>query len=203
MKSIAIYGASGHGKVVAEVAESCGYEIHHLIDDAEETKTILGLHSQPFDRFFHQPDLHVALGIGDNAARRLVMQKIIDHQLEVITLIHPNSTISSRANIGLGSVVLPHVIINTEATIGQGVILNSGCIIEHDCEIGDFTHVSPGAALAGCVKVGENSHIGIHACVIQGITIGNNVTVGAGAVVIHDIPDNTKVVGNPATKYLH
>lgn len=202
MKSIAIYGASGHGKVIWEIAEACGYEIHHLIDDAKESKNILKLHSQPLEAFLHQPDLRVALGIGANQARMTVMQKIQEHQLEIITLIHPSAIISHRASIGEGTVIMPRVVINAETKVGKGVICNTGCIIEHDNVIGDFAHISPNAALAGNVEVGEYSHIGIGACVIQGVKIGKNVTVGAGAVVICDIPDGATVVGNPATKYL-
>ncbi len=34
MKRLAILGASGHGKVVAEIAELCGWGKIHFFDDA-------------------------------------------------------------------------------------------------------------------------------------------------------------------------
>ena len=37
MKSILILGAGGHGRVVAETAEACGYEKISFLDDHSET----------------------------------------------------------------------------------------------------------------------------------------------------------------------
>ena len=45
----------------------------------------------------------------------------------------------------------------------------------------------------------KNVTYGCHVAIIGDITIGNNVTIGAGAVVVKDVPDNTAVVGNPAS----
>ena len=54
--------------------------------------------------------------------------------------------------------------------------------------------------MLGDVKIGDGSFIGANSVIKQGLKIGNNVVVGAGAVVIQDIPNNTKVVGNPSRK---
>jgi acetyltransferase EpsM len=51
--------------------------------------------------------------------------------------------------------------------------------------------------LAGNVKVGERTFIGSNSVIKQGIHIGKDVIIGAGAVVLNNIPDGTKVVGNP------
>ena len=60
-----------------------------------------------------------------------------------------------------------------------------------------FIRVAPGAVLAGNVKVGAGTFIGANAVVKQGVVIGRNVIVGAGTVVLNDIPNGTKIVGNP------
>ena len=43
MKSIAILGASGHGKVVAEIAELCGFDSIIFFDDNNAIKSLLFL----------------------------------------------------------------------------------------------------------------------------------------------------------------
>lgn len=191
---IAIFGASGHGKVVAEIAEACGYTLKAVYDDDSAGKHIFETPATEFQKTL----LPVALGIGSNNARQLVHERLKGEGVSIATLIHPSAFISPRAGVGAGTVIMPRVVINAQARIGEGVILNTGCIIEHDCVIGDFSHVSPRAALAGNVVVGARSHIGIGACIIQGVVIEEDVTVGAGAVVIGNVPKGSTVVGNPA-----
>lgn len=191
MKSIYIYGASGHGLVVADIAKSCGYEDVIFVDDGDNEY-------QTFEEIQKNKNIPIAFGIGTNSVRAKLFDKVKNSGFEIATLIHPSAVISPSAKIGVGTVVMPNVVINAKATIGNGVILNSGCIVEHECVIEDFVHISPNVALAGAVKVGKLTHIGIGSNIIQGIIIGNNVIVGGGSIVIRDIDDNQKVVGVPA-----
>lgn len=197
---IAIYGASGHGKAVAEIAECLGYAVAYFIDDDETKNELMGLEVIAFEKCGHLP---IALGVGSNSARKKVFNKIEREGYEILTLIHPSATISKRADIGAGSVVMANAVINSDATVGIGAIINTASVVEHDNNIGNFTHISPNAALAGNVTIGDFTHIGIGSCVVQGVQIGTHCIVGAGSVVIDNIADNSKVVGNPAKKYLN
>ena len=192
-----VYGASGHGKVVADIAELCGYEVAGFIDDhAADTITY---------ELFRQssPSAHVALGIGNNDARAAVYHRLKENGTKVTTLVHPSATIARTARIGEGTVVMANAVINPDALIERGCIINSASVIEHDNVIDQFVHVSPGAHLAGNVTVNEFSHIGIGACAIQGIRIGSHCTIGAGSTVLGDIPDNSTAVGCPAKVIKH
>ncbi|MFA7090247.1 MAG: acetyltransferase [Arcobacteraceae bacterium] len=190
MKSIYIYGASGHGFVVADIARTCGYDDIIFIDD--------GQNSYPtFDDIKNNNYIPIVFGIGSNTRRSKLFDKVKMSGFEVVSLIHPSSIISSSVTIGVGTVVMPNVVINAKAVIGDGVILNTASIIEHECLIEDFVHISPNVALAGNVKVGKFTHIGIGSCVIQGIIIGKNSVIGAGSVVIKHIDNKIKAYGNP------
>lgn len=196
MKQIYIFGASGHGKVVADIAKNSGYKVVAFIDDDESKNEFCNL---PCLRLHNVPkNSLIALAIGSNSARAKVAQKIIDANHTIATLIHKSAVVSESVKIGIGSVVMPLAIINADAKIGQGAIINSGAIIEHECNIGDFVHICPKVALAGNVNVGSFSWIGIGSSIIQGRNIGQNVMVGAGAVVIGDIADGKTAVGVPA-----
>ena len=50
------------------------------------------------------------------------------------------------------------------------------------------------------VKFGNNVMIGGQAGISGHLNIGNNVQIGGGSGVIKNIPDNTKVMGYPATE---
>lgn len=189
---IYVYGFSGHGAVVADVARACGYGEVVFLDDAKfDGKNVL-----KFDLSLEKADVIVA--IGDNKIRRILQERVKSAGFRVVNLIHPSAVVSASAQIGEGAVVMPNAVINARAAVGEGAIINTGAIIEHDCEIGDFAHVSPNAALAGGVIVGQNTHVGIGSCVVQCVKIGANCVIGAGSVVVRDVPDNVVAYGNPA-----
>ena len=198
---LAILGAGGHGRVVADCAERLGWSQIAFFDDnpnAERpgpwdlTGTVADLlgSATDFDAFI--------VGIGINRIRLERQQALLAAGGRVATLIHPAATVSRHAVIGAGSVVFAGAVVNAGAVVGQACILNTGCGIDHDDRLADGVHVSPGAHLGGGVSVGESSWIGLGASVREGISIGRDVRVGAGAVVVRHIADGLTVVGNPA-----
>jgi acetyltransferase EpsM len=193
--SIYLFGAGGHAKVIVEILESCGLRPAGLFDENAAGGQVCGYDVDAYPGKFDVDLDELIISIGNNAVRRDKAEKL---QVNYTTAIHRAVTISPRATVGRGTVVMAGVIINSETSVGQHCIINTSASIDHDCVIGDFAHISPNATLCGTVSVGEGSHIGAGAVVIPGIKIGSWSTVGAGAVVIRDVPDNTCVVGSPA-----
>ena len=190
-KRIYIYGASGHGLVVADVAKSCGYEDIVFLDD-DNSKGFL-----TFDDIKENREYHISFGIGNNQIREKLYKKVKENGFFTPILIHPSSIISSSAIIEEGTVVMPNVVVNAKAYIGKCVILNSSCVVEHESIIGDFVHISPKVSIAGNVKIGDFTHIGIGSSIIQCLEIGKNSIIGAGSVVVKNIRDFKKAYGNP------
>lgn len=191
-EKVAIYGAGGHGRVVADIVLALGMEPIFVDDGAKGYPD--------FDTFFatYGTGIPVALGIGENRLRRQAALRVTRAGCSLATLVHPTATVSPSAKLEAGTVVMPGVIVNAGAQVEEGVILNSGCIVEHDCRIGAYVHLSPRVALGGNVSVGTGSHLGIGAAVIHGVGIGEKVIIGAGAVVIRPLPDGVTAVGVPA-----
>lgn len=194
MAAINIIGASGHAKVVIEIAEQQAVAIQHIYDSNPSIETLMGY------RVLHQSAITAAadapfiIAIGNNTVRKKLNDAL---PVTFTTLIHPKTSISERTETGTGVVIMAGVTVNSGARIGRHCIINTNASVDHDCVLEDYVHVSPNAGLAGNVFIGEGTHIGIGAHVIQGIKIGRWVTIGAGAVVIRDIPDYAVVVGNP------
>lgn len=196
-----VYGAKGHGKVIAEMVLACGDDLAGFFDDGVAagspvlSSLVLGgfgaLSSIP-------PGSLVALGIGANAVRERVAARLVDSGFRLATVIHPSAVVSASARIGTGTVVMALAVVNAEATVGRGVILNSRSVTEHECVVDDFAHLSPGATLGGQAHVGRRAHIGLNASVIHLGSIGDDVTVGAGACVVRPVAANLTVVGVPA-----
>lgn len=193
MGYVYIYGASGHSKVIIEIAETVGQEIGGLVDDDPAIKSLLGY---PVNKEFKfaQDDRWI-IGIGNN---RIRSQIVLSGNRKFIPLIHPKAVISPRARINKGTIIMAGATVNSEAKIGRHCIVNTNASVDHECIIEDYVHLSPNVALGGGVVVGEGTHVGIGASVIQGVKIGKWCVIGAGAVVIHDIPEGATAVGNPA-----
>lgn len=202
MNKLAILGASGHGKVIADVAESCGYSEIIFFDDSVPAGSLLGcwLVAGDSQALVDRQDCFsgVVVAIGDNRIRSEKLLWLNGLGVSVTALVHPSAIVSRYAQIGPGTVVMPGAVVNASTVVGNGVILNTGCSIDHDCHIGDYAHICPGARLAGGVNVGARSIIGVGAAVKQLVSIGKNVIVGAGAAVISNLPDEITAVGVPA-----
>lgn len=187
-----LYGASGHGKVIAEIAEDKDILIEGFIDMDQSKAKLLDytvIHNVP------NHYIEAIISIGNNEVRKKIASEY--NSFQYLTLVHSRAIISGRASIGEGTVIMGGVTVNSEVSIGQHCIINTNASIDHDCIIENFVHISPNVALAGNVVVGEGTHIGIGTSIIQGIKIGKWCTIGAGSVIIRDIPDGATVVGNP------
>ena len=201
MKSIAIIGASGHGKVVAEIAELLGFQKVVFFDDSKtdnnfeswniqgDTKNLISNISD-FDACF--------VAIGDNNLRINKINTLLLNNANVISLIHPLASVSKYSKIKRGTVVMAGAAINSFVTIGNSCIINTNSTIEHDCVIGDGVHISPNSAIVGGVSIGDKTWIGIGSSIKQNIVIGNNVILGLGSVLLDDLPDNVIAFGVPA-----
>lgn len=198
MKKIAIVGASGHGKVVADIAALNGYTDILFYDDDPAKKTcgrysVVGTYDDAV-----RSDREVFIAIGNAEIRKRMVRSIDRDRLPV--LIHPNSVIDRDVKIGEGTVIMAGVVINSDAVIGEGVIINTCSSVDHDCIIKDFAHISVGAHLSGTIEVGEGVWIGAGATISNNITICNNCMIGVGAVVVEDINVPGTYVGVPARR---
>lgn len=194
-KCITIIGASGHGKVCADIAKLNGYEKIQFLDDdtsltyCGEYPVIGSTDTVPFG------DLFVA--IGNNKIRKKFCSKYHD---QLVTLIHPSAVIASDSRIGPGTVIMANTVVNPGSIIGDGVIINTAASVDHDNTIGNFTHIAVGAHTAGTVKIGECVWLGIGAVVSNNVNICSGCVIGAGAVVIKDIDEAGTYIGVPARK---
>jgi len=192
-RQLAIIGAGGHGRVIADIAELCGYENILFFDD----KDLPGLTGsvQDVQHYLNTSDVFVA--IGNNEIRKMMTERL---GKKPAILIHPNAVIAHDVTIGNGVAVMAGAVINPGARICDGVIINTCCSVDHDCVVGAYSHISVGAHLAGAVCVGEGAFICAGATVINNTSICDNAVIGAGAVVVKDITEAGTYIGVPARK---
>ncbi len=84
--------------------------------------------------------------------------------------------------------------------IGNRVAVSGGTVfLTHDGSIWLLRSRRANAQHFGKITVGDNTYVGQNCIILPGTQIGANCIIGAGAVVRAKIPDNSIVVGNPAT----
>ena len=197
MKKIAIYGASGFGREVAWLIQSCKDErkVVCFIDD-DEKKQGTTINQIPIFSFTQtlsgHPDARIIAGVGIPKVREKLMTNAMQAGFEFDTVIHPETKMSEWVEIGKGTVICAGNILTTNIQIGEHVQINLSCTIGHDVILGDYTTVSPGVHISGCVHCGKRVYIGTGAVIINGtshdpIIIGDDAIIGAGACVTKSI----------------
>lgn len=198
-----IIGASGHGKVVADIAIKMNkWKSIKFLDDDDTVKTCMGFNviGKSSDAVAYRDESDFFVAIGNNLTRKKVQEELINHRLSIASLIHPNATIGTDVEIGIGTVIMAGVVINSSTKIGTGCIINTSASVDHDNKIEDYVHISPNVSLAGTVKIGIGSWIGIGSVVINNVNICSGCRVGAGTVITKDINVSGTYVGTPARR---
>lgn len=200
-KSVLIIGASGHGKVIADIIVNSGNKVVGFLDDSDDIqgKSIVGFPVLgKIADYVNYKDCEFVIAIGNPYIREKIANEL---PVKWHIAIHPKAIISSiDVEIDEGTVIMANAVVNPSVKIGKHCIVNTGAIVEHDNVLDDYVHISPNATLAGTVTVGELTHIGVGANVKNNVSIIANCTIGAGAAVVNDITESGTYVGVPARK---
>lgn len=202
-EKLLIIGASGHGKVVADIAIKMNkWKSVLFLDDNKNINSSMGIDIiGTSDNILELiDDYDIFVGIGNNSIRQKFLEILEENGASIPTLIHPSAIIGSQVKIGHGTAVMAGAIINCCTSIGKGCIINTGATIDHDNRIEDFVHVSPGVHLAGTVTIGQGTWLGIGSIVSNNLSISSSCTIGAGAVVVSDITESGTYVGVPVRR---
>jgi len=197
-----LYGAGGHGKVVADAAEREGcYELAGFVDDKPLTEffglPVLGT-ADALDDIRRSGAEHAVSCVGDGEIREMLDERLVEAGFSLATIIHPSAQVARGAVIGEGSAIMPGAVVGPGCVIGRSCIINTSASIDHDCRLGDYVHVAPGASICGGVCIGSHSLVGVGASILPNIKIGPRSIVAGGATVTRDVPDGATVAGTPA-----
>ncbi|MBY0145889.1 acetyltransferase [Neobacillus niacini] len=203
MKVIVI-GHGGHSKVVSDIIRATnGLQIIGYLDNKYEriqvdNDLIFGPIDEAIQFLEEQKNIKFVMAIGENRARKQVVERLGLSTKDYLTIAHPSASISPSAKIGYGTVVMPQTVINADVKVGNHCIINSGSVVEHDSLLDDFVHLCPNSTIAGTVKIQEGACVGSGATIIPNRSIGEWTMIGAGATVIDHLPGYSLAVGTPA-----
>lgn len=208
-KKLAIIGASGHGREVADIAIASGYDDIVFLASEITGCDVMGFPLRKEEehtvRSLHVSNYQFTVGIGDPQIKKKVTGKY--PYLNFPNLIHPASTfgyLQDRALEGTkGNVITAGCRFTNNISFGNFGFFGLNTAVGHDCEIKDYVSIMPGVIISGNVIVETGVFIGAGATIVQGRNDKKNV-IGAdsficiGSVVIGSVSNDTKVFGNPA-----
>ncbi|MCO5249197.1 MAG: acetyltransferase [Chitinophagales bacterium] len=206
MERLILIGGGGHCKSCIEVIESIGeFEIAGILDIPSK----IGEKVLNYEIIGSDTDIATFVDIGIKnyivtlgqihtaTLKKKIFENIYIQGGNPTSITSKYAIVSSRAKIGVGTIIMHGAIINANAKIGNNCIINNQANVEHDANIGNHVHVSTDAVINGQVNIGDEVLIGSNSVIRNGINICSNVVIGAGSVVTKDIVESGTYVGNP------
>lgn len=199
MSPVVIFGAGGHGKVVADILLAMGRHVLGFVDAQKAAgSSVLGLPVLGGDDWLVDTAIDVALGVGDNLRRGQIADSLRTRGFKLASAIHPRAVVANSARISEGVVVAALAVVNADAAVAWGAIINTAAVVEHDCEVGAFAHLATNVTTGGGCHVGTSALVGSGATLLPQRRVGARSIVGSHSVVTRDVPDDCVAVGAPA-----
>lgn len=203
---IGVFGASGFGReVMPLVKESYPREQLVFVDDNPPSSMLNGYQVMTFEEFVssNASEKLISIAIADSKIRKVLTEKCINENIELISLRSSNVITMDAVNIGEGAILCPFSTITSNVQIGKSFHSNIYSYVAHDCVIGDYVTFAPRVHCNGNIHIDDYAYIGTGAIIKQGtpekpLEIGRGAIVGMGAVVTKDVPPGAVVIGNPA-----
>lgn len=198
---LAVLGAGGFASEVMEAAALRGWKSFALYDDdaSKHGRTIFGSPCVGnIADFESSPITSFICAIGDNSVRQRLAERLEKWGHSAEKIIHPNTVISSTAEIGAGSFVGPFVWIGPQVRVGRHALINMGASLGHDSILGDWVQLCPGARVSGFCELGDGVFMGSNSVLAPNAAMKEWSQLAATAFAWKTIPARTLAVGSPA-----
>ena len=208
---IIIIGGYGNGTVIAQIIEDINveqktWEILGFLNDFEKEPIngypILGkVEHDVIKKYLQMDDVYFFYALISTKLNYKFLPKL--HNLKIplerfATLIHPKAVIASSALIGFGVSIMAFSIVGPNAKVGNFIQVFGHATVGHNCIVEDYAYVTSNSIIGAHVHLKQGAFLGVNSTTLDRVVIGEWSLVGQHSNVIRDVPDYSKVVGNPA-----
>lgn len=201
---LAIFGASGQGKEVREIADyqnaiTKRWSKLIFIDDNKPEGGFMGLEMVQLNTAIEKyKEIEFVIAVGEPKIKKKIYDRLLSLSCELGSVVSPDSQVSPYCKLGKGLVIKRGAIISADAEIGDNTTIQSYACIGHDVVIGKHCQISTHVDIGGQTAIGDCVFVGLNVPVRELLTIGDNAIISAGAVVLKNVGANVTVMGNPA-----
>lgn len=208
-KPIVFLGAYLNLKRQYDFAVECGFDVAGVVDEFEYSphlkKTFQGMEilGEP-DTFFADPAIKekyqffvscpfntptlIETSSPAKWLREQYINKVIELDLDCVTLIAPTAQVSDTAILGKGTYIAGNCVIANYTKVGDFTQIHDNSIIGNHCSIGFNTNIQRLVTFIGHTIVGDNCIVGLHTLVADNyITIGDNAIIHSGFIIARDV----------------
>lgn len=137
-------------------------------------------------------------GIGNNAIRKRLAEKLERAGWRAATLIAPTAVVAATAIVGDGTYLGHQCFVGPEARIGRHALINVHASVGHHSVLGDYAQVCPGACVSGLAQIGEGGFVGSNGVLAPGVSIGRWSVVAAASLAARNLGEGATAIGVPA-----
>lgn len=209
LKDIAILGAGGLGKEVAQMICSINeirptWNLIGFFDDniskgkqISHYGSVLG---SVEDANNWNKELALILCIGNPKILWSIISKLNNQNLTFPNIVSPDFSIEDKEtfSIGCGNIIKSQCKVTVNVKIGNFNILNGYITIGHDVVIKDYNVFMPGVRISGEVTIDYRNLFGCMSFVKQCIKVGNDITLSPLSPLLSRPKDGKTYIGNPA-----
>ncbi len=187
-----IFGVGNFAKLVHSYLKDSPHEVVGFTVNSHMLKepTFLNLPVTPFeniDKIFSPNDfcLFIAMGHTDmNKNRAKIFNKAKKLGYELLSYVHPTSTIGEDVKIGENCLVLENNVIQPFVSIGDDVIIWSNNVISHNVIIKDHCFIIHQVVISGYVTIESYCIIAANSTIRNRITIARECIIGMGTLIM-------------------
>lgn len=192
---IVILGAGGALFDIIEILELNGYNKFKIYDDNKKKFKKIKIDGNIKSGIINnRKDALFIFGFGTAKTTKLRKDLFLKYKLNsknLITLIHPDASISKYSKIGNGTIIKANATILPGANIGNNVIISQLCSVSHNVKIGSHSILAPSSSCSGGSEIGNSCFLGTNCTVNENIKIGQNSIIGLGSKVIKSLKPNS------------
>lgn len=168
MRPIILVGGGGHCVSCIDVIEQTGrFRIAGILDrEVKVGESLLGYSYVGTDAdistFLEQGCMFlITIGhIREVSVRIRLYELLTGLHAPIATVISPRAYVSSRADVGNGTIIMHDALVNAHAKIGNNCIINTKALVEHDAVVEDHCHIATGGIVNGGVVIRTGTFFG-------------------------------------------
>ena len=192
MKKVIIFGVGNFAKLVHSYLKNSPHDVVGFTVNARMLKesNFLNLPVIPFENIvemFPPQDFSLFIAMGHtnmNKNREKIFNESKKLGYELLSYVHPTSTIGENVTMGENCLILENNVIQPFVTLGDNVIIWSNNVVSHDVVIKDHCFIIHHVVISGFVTVESNCIIAANSTIRNRVTIAKECIIGMGTLIM-------------------